>query len=273
MTNTKRLNHHVMIPQVGLGVWQATNHQAETAVSAALELGYRLVDTASIYQNESGVGAGIAASKIPRDQLFITSKLWNSEQQEPLNAIEQSLKRLQLEYLDCYLIHWPAPALNQYVNAWRALIKAKESGLVKTIGVSNFEPEHINTLIKATGVIPAVNQIEKHPLFTQQKLTRWCQLQGIQVQAWSPLAQGNTELLCHPGLVEIADKHTKTVAQVILRWHLQKEVLVIPKSVSFHRIKENFQLFDFVLSVEDCRYIDNFNKDLRLGPNPFSFNN
>ncbi|GAB2678974.1 aldo/keto reductase [Aliiglaciecola aliphaticivorans] len=271
MTNSVKMLDGRSIPKLGLGVWQATNEQVIEAITTAFEAGYRLIDTASVYENETGVGEALKMSTLPREEMFITSKLWNPDQSNVEQALEDSLTRLQLDYLDCYLIHWPAPSLGQYTNAWKGLIKAQQSGLIKSIGVSNFLPEHIDTLIQQTGVTPVINQIEKHPLFSQQSLSEWCTQRGILVQAWSPLAQGGKGIFEQPEVTTIAAKYAKSPAQVILRWHLQHNTLVIPKSVTKSRIVENIQVFDFTLTPEEMTLIDGLDKHQRLGPDPLEF--
>ncbi|MDO6710733.1 MULTISPECIES: aldo/keto reductase [Aliiglaciecola] len=271
MTNSVKMLDGNAIPKLGLGVWQASNEQVVSAIHAAFDAGYRLIDTASVYENESGVGTAIKSSNLAREDIFVTSKLWNKDQGNVQKALEKSLTLLELDYLDCYLIHWPAPSLGQYTNAWKELIKAQHSGLIKSIGVSNFLPEHIDTLIQQTGITPVINQIEKHPLFSQQSLSKWCTERDILVQAWSPLAQGGEGIFERPEVMAIAAAHQKSPAQVVLRWHIQKNTLVIPKSVTPSRIAENIDVFDFVLTPDELKTIDALDKNQRLGPDPLDF--
>lgn len=259
------------IPQVGLGVWQTPDDVAVTAVQAALTAGYRHVDTAAAYQNEKGVGAGLRASGVARDEVFITTKVWNENQgyDNALKAIEGSLKRLQLDYLDLCLIHWPAPHRGLYLDTWRALIKAQEMGQVRSIGVSNFEVEHLDRVIGETGVTPVLNQIELHPRFQQHALRAAHAERGIKTESWSPLGQG--QLLTDPVITQIAARHGRTAAQVIIRWHLDSGLIVIPKSVTPSRIVENFDVFGFALDAEDMAAIAGLDQaDGRIGPNPMT---
>lgn len=260
-----------LIPQVGLGVWQAADDVAVGAVQAALEAGYRHVDTAAAYQNEKGVGAGLRASGVSRGEVFITTKVWNENQgyDNALKAIEASLKRLQLDYLDLCLIHWPAPNRDLYLDTWRALIKAQENGQVRSIGVSNFEVEHLDRIIGETGVTPVLNQIELHPRFQQTALRAAHTERGIKTESWSPLGQG--QLLSDPLITQIAAKHGRTTAQVIIRWHLDSGLIVIPKSVTPSRIVENFDVFGFALDVADMAAIAGLDQaGGRIGPNPMT---
>lgn len=260
-----------VIPQVGLGVWQTPDDVAVTAVQAALDAGYRHVDTAAAYQNEKGVGAGLRASGVARDDVFITTKVWNENQgyDNALKAIEGSLKRLQLDHLDLCLIHWPAPHRGLYLDTWRALVKAQELGQVRSIGVSNFEVEHLDRIIGETGVSPVLNQIELHPRFQQTALRAAHAERGIKTESWSPLGQG--QLLSDPLITQIAAKHGRTAAQVIIRWHLDSGLIVIPKSVTPGRIVENFDVFGFTLDAEDMAAIAGLDQpDGRIGPNPMT---
>ena len=260
-----------VIPQVGLGVWQTPDDVAVTAVQAALDAGYRHVDTAAAYQNEKGVGAGLRASGVARDDVFITTKVWNENQgyDNALKAIEGSLKRLQLDHLDLCLIHWPAPHRGLYLDTWRALVKAQELGQVRSIGVSNFEVEHLERIIGETGVTPVLNQIELHPRFQQTALRAAHAERGIKTESWSPLGQG--QLLSDPLITQIAAKHGRTTAQVIIRWHLDSGLIVIPKSVTPSRIVENFDVFGFALDADDMAAIAGLDQaDGRIGPNPMT---
>ena len=266
-----KLNDGRAIPQIGLGVWKADDAQAAEAVRVALQAGYRHVDTAAIYGNEAGVGEGIRTAGVPREAVFVTTKLWNDAQgtDSVRKAFDASLKRLGLDYVDLYLIHWPAPRKGLYLDTWRAFIRLKEEGLVRSIGVSNFMPEHLDRIINETGVTPVLNQIELHPGFQQTALRAAHAKHGIITQAWSPLGQG--QLLDHPALKAIAAKHQRTVAQVILRWHLQSGFVAIPKSVTPSRIKENFDILDFALDADDLAAIAKLDdKNGRIGPDPMT---
>ncbi|GAA3026235.1 aldo/keto reductase [Streptomyces glomeratus] len=266
------LNNGVEMPQLGFGVWQVPDDEAETAVATALEAGYRSIDTAAIYGNEEGVGKAVAASGIPRQDLFVTTKLWNSDHgyDATLRAFDTSLEKLGLEYVDLYLIHWPLPSRGLFVETYKAFEKIYADGRAKAIGVSNFLPEHLRTLLAATSVIPAVNQIEMHPHLQQHGARDFHAEQGIATEAWSPLGQGRG-LLEVPAIVAIAQKHNRTPAQVVLRWHLQLGNIVIPKSVTPSRIRENIEVFDFSLDTEDMAAISALNEDRRLGPDPATF--
>ncbi|NGO11137.1 aldo/keto reductase [Streptomyces sp. HC44] len=261
------------MPQLGFGVWQIPDDEAEQAVTTALEAGYRSVDTAAAYENEKGTGKALRASGIARDDLFVTTKLWNNDQgyDSTLRAFDASLEKLGLDYVDLYLIHWPLPARGTYVDTYKAFEKLLADGRVKSIGVSNFLPEHLERLIEATSVIPAVNQIELHPQLQQLAAREYHAEQGIATEAWSPLGQGKG-LLEVPAIVAIAQKHGRTPAQIVLRWHLQLGNVVIPKSVTPSRIKENIEVFDFSLDDEDIAAISALNEDRRLGPDPATFN-
>ncbi|MEU8483964.1 aldo/keto reductase [Streptomyces sp. NPDC048641] len=266
------LNNGVEMPQLGFGVWQVPDAEAETAVATALEAGYRSIDTAAIYGNEEGTGKAIAASGIARDQLFVTTKLWNADQgyDATLRAFDASLDKLGLDYLDLYLIHWPLPSKDSYVDTYKAFEKIYADGRAKAIGVSNFLPEHLERLLGETSIIPAVNQIELHPHLQQRAAREFHAEQGIATEAWSPLGQGKG-LLEVPAIVAIAQKHGRTPAQVVLRWHVQLGNVVIPKSVTPSRIVENIDVFGFELDVEDIAAISALNEDRRLGPDPATF--
>ncbi|MET9433744.1 aldo/keto reductase [Streptomyces sp. NPDC006551] len=261
------------MPQLGFGVWQVPDDEAATTVTTALEAGYRSIDTAAIYENETGTGRAVAGSGIPRDELFVTTKLWNTEQgyDSTLRAFDASLDKLGLDYVDLYLIHWPVPAKDAYVDTYQAFEKIHADGRARAIGVSNFLPEHLERLIGETSIVPAVNQIELHP-HLQQRATRAAHaVHDIATEAWSPLGQGKG-LLEVPAIVAIAQKHGRTPAQVVLRWHLQTGNVVIPKSVTPSRIRENIDVFGFVLDDEDMAAIAVLDEDRRLGPNPGEFN-
>ena len=258
-----------IIPQLGLGVWQTPNDVAVSAVKTAIEAGYRHIDTAAIYGNEGGVGEGIRAVGIPRDKIFVTTKVWNADQgfDATLKAATTSLNRLGLDHVDLYLIHWPAPKKELYVETWRALIRLKEEGKARSIGVSNFAVEHLDRIIGETGVSPALNQIELHPHFQQSALRKAHADRGIATQSWSPLGQGT--LLADPAIAAIAAKHGRTPAQVIIRWHIDNDLIVIPKSVTPSRIVQNFDVFGFALDAEDQAAIAKLDSpDGRIGPNP-----
>ncbi|WP_030694857.1 aldo/keto reductase [Streptomyces albidoflavus] len=267
------LNNGVQMPQLGFGVWQVPDDEAFTAVGAALDAGYRSIDTAAAYGNEEGTGKAIARSGIPREELFVTTKLWNSDHgyDAALRAFDSSLEKLGLDHVDLYLIHWPLPAKDTAVDTYKALEKIYSEGRARAIGVSNFLPEHLERLIDATSVIPAVNQIELHPHLQQRAAREYHDEQGITTEAWSPLGQGKG-LLEVPAVVAIARKHNVTPAQVVLRWHVQLGNLAIPKSVTPSRIVENIDVFSFELDEEDMAAIRALNEDRRLGPDPAEFN-
>lgn len=250
-----QLNDGNTIPQLGFGVWQVPNDEVVDAVAEALRSGYRLIDTAQGYDNEQGVGRAIRESDVDREDLFVTSKIRTKLMgyDNARRGIEQSLKELGLDYLDMYLIHWPVPAYNNYVDTWKAFIKAREDGLVKTIGVSNFLPEHLGRIIDETGVAPAVNQIEIHPYFQQRDVRQFHFENRIQLESYSPLGSG--EVLDEDVIAEIGRKYNKSPAQVIIRWHLQEGLIVIPKSVHPERIRDNLDVFQFELDETDMERI------------------
>jgi 2,5-diketo-D-gluconate reductase A len=266
------LNDGNSIPQVGLGVWQTPAEDTERAVAAALQAGYRHIDTAAAYRNEAETGRGLVNSGVPREDVFLVTKLWNSDQgfDSTLAAFDASLDRLGVDYLDLYLIHWPVPANNAYVDTFKAFAHLHDQGRVRSIGVSNFEPEHLNVLIDSTGIVPAVNQIELHPLFPQTELREVHARLGIATEAWSPLGQGS--LLTDPVITGVAERHGKTPAQVLIRWHIHLGNIVIPKSVNPERIVSNFDVFDFDLNEADMSAIASLETGTRLGPDPRTFN-
>lgn len=266
------LNNGVPMPQLGFGVWQVPDAEAAEAVGTALEVGYRSVDTAAIYGNEEGTGKAIASSGLPRDELFVTTKLWNGDQgyDSTLRAFDDSLAKLGLDHVDLYLIHWPLPARDTYLDTWRAFEKIYADGRARAIGVSNFHAPHLRRLIGEATVVPAVNQIELHPDFPQAELRALHAEHGITTEAWSPLGQGKG-LLDDPVLAPIAAKHGVTAAQVVLRWHLRLGNVVIPKSVTPARIAENFDVFGFELDTDDLAALAGLDRGNRLGPDPDTF--
>lgn len=268
---TVTLNNGVEMPQLGFGVFQVPDDETTAAVTAALAAGYRSIDTAAIYGNEEGTGRALAESGIPREELFITSKLWIEDlgYEPTLAAFEASLDKLGLEYLDLYLIHWPAPESDKYADSWLALEKLQADGRVRAIGVSNFLPEHVQRLVDLGGTVPAVNQVELHPALQQRDVAVFNGTHGIATEAWSPLAQG--AVLDDPAVVEIAARHGRTPAQVVLRWHLQQGRVVIPKSVTPSRIRENLDVFGFTLSAGELAAVDALERDGRTGPHPADF--
>lgn len=266
------LGGDVTIPQLGFGVFQIPDDETERAVAQALELGYRHVDTAAIYRNERGVGRALAASGLAREDVFVTTKLWNDAQgrESAPKALADSLSRLGLEYVDLYLIHWPAAGQGLYVETWEALLELQQEGLARAVGVSNFQVPHLEAIIEASGVSPSINQIELHPWLAQGELRAFHAQARIATEAWSPLAQGGS-FLGDPTLASIASDHGKSVAQVILRWHVQLGNVVIPKSATPSRIAENAELFDFELSAADMDAIAGLDRGERVGPDPDRF--
>jgi len=260
----------VSIPQFGLGVFQVPPDKTFENVTHALNVGYRHIDTARAYQNEAQVGQAVKSSDLSREELFLTTKLWNSDQVKPIDTLKQSLKLLETEYVDLYLIHWPAPGHDHYVQAWEGLVEAQKQGLARAIGVSNFQAEHLRKIIDATGVTPAVNQIELHPYLTQHGLRREHSDRGIVTEAWSPLAQG--AVLDDPVITEIAAAHNRTAGQIVLRWHVELGNVVFPKSMTPSRIEENIDIFDFELSAEEVERIEALDRGMRTGPDPDTFN-
>ncbi|MGE0074545.1 MAG: aldo/keto reductase [Sphaerochaetaceae bacterium] len=269
LQDTVMLNNGVAMPGLGLGVFKVGDGSpVVSAVKSALRAGYRSIDTAAVYGNEEGVGQAIKESGIEREKLFITSKVWNADQgyETTLQACGTSLKKLGLEYLDLYLIHWPVKG--KYLDTWRAMTELYKQGKVRAIGVSNFQIHHLKDILDASDVVPAVNQIELHPLLNQKDIRDFCQLNNIVVEAWSPLMKGNLDL---PVLLDLAKKYQKSPAQIVLRWHIQHGVVVIPKSVHDHRIRENALVFDFSLSADEINLIDTLHTGKRFGPDPDNF--
>ncbi|MFE4657356.1 aldo/keto reductase [Streptomyces hydrogenans] len=269
---TVTLNNGVEIPQLGFGVFQVPDEETTAAVSSALEAGYRSLDTAAIYGNEAGVGKALAASGISREELFVTTKLWNADQghDATLRAFDDSLAKLGLDYVDMYLIHWPTPARDLYKETWKAIEKLVADGRVRAAGVSNFQPDHLKRLIDGADLVPAVNQVELHPGLQQNELRAVHAELGIATEAWSPLAQG--AVLGDEAVTVIAGRHGKSPAQVVLRWHLQLGNIVIPKSVTPERIRQNLDVFDFTLTDDEMAALAGLDRDLRTGPHPDQFN-
>ena len=255
---TVTLNDGHDIPQLGYGVFRVPPADTERAVSEAFEVGYRHIDTAAIYGNEKGVGAAIAGSGIPRNELFITTKLWNDRHDgdEPRAAIAESLDRLGLEQVDLYLVHWPTPMRDNYVHAWEKLIELRDAGFTRSIGVSNHLVPHLERIVAATGVVPAVNQIELHPAHQQREVTAWADAQDVKIESWGPLGQGKYDLFNRQPIAAAAVHHRKTPAQAVLRWHIQKGFIVFPKSVRRERLEENLDVFDFQLTNAQMAAID-----------------
>jgi diketogulonate reductase-like aldo/keto reductase len=270
LQDTITLNNGIHMPGFGLGVYKVEGgNTVIDTVSSALEVGYRLIDTAEFYDNEEGVGQAIRQSGIPREEIFVTSKVWNDSQgyESTLKAYEESLEKLGLDYLDLYLIHWPVSG--KFKDTWRAMEKLYQDGKVRAIGVSNFHVHHLEELIKDAKIKPAINQIEFHPHLTQEAVLTFCKENDIQMQAWSPLKKGR--IFEEPLLVKLAEKYGKTVAQLILRWDLEQGVATIPKTTNKNRMIENADVFDFKLTTEDIEQITNLNRDERTGSNPDDF--
>lgn len=268
VNRTITLNNGKTIPTIGYGVWQVEEN-IEECVHAALECGYRHIDTAAAYGNEAGVGKALKNCGIPRDQLFITTKLWNEDmrQDRPVEAFYDSLEKLGLEYVDLYLIHWPV--VGKYIDSYLALEKLVEEGRIKSLGVSNCLRHQLDALLDKCGIIPAVNQIQVHPRWTNNDLIAYCQGRGIAVECYSPLGHG--DLINHPLIKEVADKYAKTTAQVMIRWHLQRGCIVMPKSSHVDRIRSNFQVYDFEIAAEDMVKIESLNDDTCYGGHPDTF--
>ncbi|WLR60002.1 aldo/keto reductase [Guptibacillus hwajinpoensis] len=267
---TTTLHNGIKMPTLGLGVWKMENNEeVKNAVTAAIDAGYKAIDTAAAYKNEEGVGAAIKQNGIAREELFITSKVWNDDQgyETTIKAFEETISKLGIETLDLYLIHWPVEG--KYKETWRAMEKLYKDGRIRAIGVSNFHSNHLEDLMKDAEIKPMVNQVEFHPLLNQQELRDYCKQHSIQMEAWSPLAQG--KLLDHEVVKGIAEQHGKSTAQVIIRWDLEHEVVTIPKSSNPERIKQNFDVFDFELTTDNIRALDELNQNERMGPDPDNF--
>ncbi|MFC7403660.1 aldo/keto reductase [Georgenia alba] len=267
---TITLNDGNSIPQLGYGVFLVEPDETERIVSDALEAGYRHIDTAAAYQNEEGVGRAIAKSGIPRDELWVTTKLWNDDQgtQSAFDAIDRSLEKLGLEQVDLYLIHWPSPHRGKYVETWQALEQIKAAGKTRSIGVSNFQPHHLQELFDASETIPAINQIELHPKLAQQEARAFAAKHGIAIESWGPLGQGKYPLFEMPEVTSAAEAHGVTPAQVIIRWHIQNDLIVFPKTNSPERARQNFDVFGFELTADEMAAIDALDDGTRVGPDP-----
>ncbi|MFI1646931.1 aldo/keto reductase [Streptomyces avidinii] len=273
-----KLNNGTLMPQLGYGVWQVPDAEAERAVGTALEAGYRSIDTAAIYGNEAGTGKAVAVSGLPREELFVTTKLWNGPKQkwgrdQVLRAFDDSLAKLRLDHVDLYLIHWPRPMRDDFVAIWKTFEEIAASGRARAVGVSNFRPADLERIAAESELVPAVNQVELHPLFPQAELRAVHAERGIATEAWSPLGQGK-ELLTLPAVTAIADKYGHSAAQVVLRWHLQHGNIVIPKSVTPARIRENLDVFGFQLDAADIAALDALGAGAagrRIGPDPAEF--
>jgi 2,5-diketo-D-gluconate reductase A len=265
------LSNGVHIPQLGFGVWRVSNEEAIPSVAKALEVGYRHIDTAALYRNEEGVGEAVRASSVPREEIFVTTKLWPSDYgtDAALDGFEASLKRLDIEYVDLLLLHWPAPGRDRYVETWRTLERLVGDDRLRAIGVSNFQSSHLRRLVDETDTVPVLNQVELHPTLAQSTLRATHRELGIATEAWSPLGQAGD--LRHPTIVAIAERIGRTPAQIIIRWHLQVGNIVIPKSTTPSRIEENFDVFGFELSDTDVAAIEGLDSGNRLGPNPDRF--
>lgn len=266
------LNDGNSIPRVGFGVYKIPPADTGQAVAAALRAGYRHIDSAAMYGNERQTGRAVAASGLPRDEVYLVTKLWNADQgyDTTLAAFDASMDRLGISYLDLYLIHWPLPARGKYVDTFKAFAHLRDQGRIRSVGVCNFAPEHLRVLIDATGIVPAINQVELHPRFTQPELRRLHAQLGIATEAWAPLGRG--ALLNHPAVTAVAERCRRTAAQVLIRWHIQLGNIVIPKSVHPERIASNFDVFDFELSTNDIAAISSLDDGTRSGPDPRTFN-
>lgn len=268
MTNvpTVALRDGTLIPQLGFGTWKITDDEAQAAVEQALEIGYRHIDTAAMYQNEAGIGRALAATDLPRDDIYLTTKVWNDRQTEARASLEESLSKLGVDQVDLFLIHWPHPSADTYVQCWRDMVALRDEGLTRSIGVCNFNGPHLQRLITEVGEIPVVNQIELHPSFLQHELEAYAEEHHIVTEAWAPIGRGAD--LTDPGVVKLAEKYGKSPAQVILRWHLQRGRVVFPKSTHEERIRENFDILDFDLDTADLETVEAADAGKRLGPDP-----
>jgi methylglyoxal/glyoxal reductase len=264
----KKLSNDVEIPMIGFGTFKIPDDQASEVVKSAINAGYRHIDTAAIYRNEVGVGKGIKESRVPREEIFLTTKCWNDDQgyKKALEAFEKSCQRLQTNYIDLYLIHWPKPQNNE---TWKAFEELYQQGRIRAIGVSNFHQHHFEDLMKTATIKPMVNQIEYTPRLTQKALKTYLESQGVAMESWSPLMRGKISEI--DLLKKLSEKYGKTIAQIVIRWNLDTDVIVIPKSVTLQRIKENIDIFDFRLNQEDIEAINLLNKNLRTGPDPDNF--
>jgi 2,5-diketo-D-gluconate reductase A len=262
------LNNGVTMPQIGFGVFRVPEAETLQAVLSAIEAGYRAIDTAALYGNETAVGRAIARCGVPREQLFLTTKLWNDDQgyQPAFRAFDGSLAQLGLDYVDLYLIHWPTPARSAYLDTWQALEEIYASGRARAIGVSNFQPWHLQPLLDRREIVPAVNQVELHPAFQQEQVRAFDRAHGIVTEAWSPLAQG--DILADPVITELSRLYGKTPAQIVLRWHIELGNVVIAKSVTPSRIRENIDIFDFSLAADDMAKVRALDRGMRTGPDP-----
>ena len=275
MTTVPRiaLSDGTTIPQLGLGTYKLDDDAVVPVIHEALEIGYRHIDTAKIYRNENGVGRAIATGGVPREELYVTTKLWNDDHLAARPAIEASLERLGLDHVDLYLVHWPFHSAGSAARAWEQLVEIREAGLATSIGVSNFLPEHLDAIAQVSDVVPVINQIEVHPLLQQAELRAECADRGIRVESWGPLGHGSVSLAEElPQLATIAEAHSKTVPQIVLRWHIEEGLIIFPKTSHSARLRENFDIFDFALSTEEIEAIRALNQDRRVGVHPYEGN-